>query len=48
MTELAGASILIVGASGGLGSTLAKELSARGAKLTLAQPGFPVLTQWGM
>lgn len=36
MTELAGASILIVGASGGLGSTLAKDLSARGARLTLA------------
>ena len=36
MTELAGTSILIVGATGGLGSIMAKELAARGAKLTLA------------
>ena len=36
MTQLTGASILIVGASGGLGSTLARELSQKGARLTLA------------
>jgi short-subunit dehydrogenase len=36
MTELTGASILIVGASGGLGSTLARDLAGKGAKLTLA------------
>jgi len=36
MTEIAGKSILIVGATGGLGSTLARELAVLGAKLTLA------------
>lgn len=36
MTELNGASFLIVGANGGLGSEIARQLSARGALLTLA------------
>lgn len=36
MTELRGASILIVGASGGLGQELAKALHDKGALLTLA------------
>lgn len=35
MTEISGASILIIGASGGLGAPLAKGLSERGANLTL-------------
>ena len=35
MTSLNGASVLIVGASGGLGSALARELAAEGALLTL-------------
>lgn len=48
MTELAGASILIVGASGGLGSTLARELSARGAKLTLAGQSAEKLAALGV
>lgn len=48
MTELAGASILIVGASGGLGSTLARELSAKGAKLTLAGQSAEKLAALGV
>ena len=36
MTELAGASILVVGATGGLGREIARALHDRGAKLTLA------------
>lgn len=36
MTELSGRSFLIVGASGGLGAELARELHQRGALLTLA------------
>ena len=36
MTELSGASILLVGASGGLGSELAEILHSKGAVLTLA------------
>lgn len=36
MTELSGASFLVVGASGGLGSEIARALHARGAVLTLA------------
>ena len=35
MTELSGASIIVVGASGGLGSLIAKYLGDRGADLTL-------------
>ena len=35
MTELSGASILVVGATGGLGKEIAPLLSAKGAKLTL-------------
>jgi len=36
MTNLSGASILVVGASGGLGRHFASQLSSRGAVLTLA------------
>lgn len=36
MSELQGTSILVVGASGGLGSEIAKALHERGARLTLA------------
>jgi len=36
MTELANARILLVGASGGLGSAIARELAARGARLALS------------
>jgi cyclic-di-GMP-binding biofilm dispersal mediator protein len=36
MTELNGARILVVGASGGLGSAIARELAGRGARLALA------------
>lgn len=36
MTELTGASFLIVGANGGLGSEIARQLHSRGAVLTLA------------
>jgi len=35
MSEISGASILLVGASGGLGSVFARHLSDRGAQLTL-------------
>jgi short-subunit dehydrogenase len=35
MSEISGASILLVGASGGLGSHFAKQLSNKGARLTL-------------
>ncbi len=35
MTEISGASLIVVGASGGLGSIFSRELSARGAQLTL-------------
>lgn len=36
MTELTGASFLVVGANGGLGSLIARDLHSRGASLTLA------------
>ena len=35
MTELDGANILVVGASGGLGATISRELARRGARLGL-------------
>jgi short-subunit dehydrogenase len=35
MSEISGASILLVGATGGLGSVFARQLSAKGAHLTL-------------
>ncbi len=35
MSEISGSSILVVGASGGLGSVFARQLSAKGAHLTL-------------
>jgi short-subunit dehydrogenase len=35
MSEISGASILLIGASGGLGSVFAKQLSEKGAHLTL-------------
>lgn len=36
MTELSGRRILVTGASGGLGSLIARELAAKGAKLVLS------------
>ena len=35
MSEISGASILLVGASGGLGAVFARQLAAKGAQLTL-------------
>jgi len=45
MSELQGASVLIVGASGGLGHVFAQELSSRGALLTLAGRDQGALSQ---
>ncbi len=36
MTELSGARVLVVGATGGLGSALSRELAGRGARLVLS------------
>jgi cyclic-di-GMP-binding biofilm dispersal mediator protein len=48
MGELQGSSILIVGASGGLGSIIAKELHQRGALLTLAGRSAERLAEIGV
>jgi NAD(P)-dependent dehydrogenase (short-subunit alcohol dehydrogenase family) len=48
MTELSGASILVVGASGGLGREIARALHARGALLTLAGTNAQKLAELGI
>ncbi len=48
MTELNDAPILVVGASGGLGSAIARELAGRGARLALAGRDADRLTATGV
>lgn len=48
MTDLSGASILVVGATGGLGREIASLLSARGAQLTLTGRDATALQQLGI
>ncbi|MEZ7840393.1 MAG: SDR family oxidoreductase [Pontimonas sp.] len=48
LMTLSGTSILIVGSTGGLGREFAQQLSARGAKLTLASTSAPKLGSLGI
>lgn len=48
MTDISGASIVVVGASGGLGSLIAKGLSDKGAHLTLVGRNATALSSLGI